>query len=199
MRAFIREVPLVSGARHVEGVDSATSDNVHGARLATSHLLELGHQRIVLLANPQTDGYTGRLEGYCAAMKDAGHPPWIVPSHYARDLAAADVGPVLDLPAGQRPTAVFAHNDQAAMGVLDAMATRGLQAPRDVSVVGYDNTRSSRAPGTALTTVDIHGEELGAMAAELAHRRLADPGLPAAVRTLAPTLVVRDTTAPPSH
>lgn len=198
VRAFNAQVPLVSVARQIDGVDSVHSDNVAGARAATDHLLGLGHERIVFLANPPTDGYLGRREGYASTMAAAGLGPWVVESSYSRRGAADDVAPVLSLPPERRPTAVFAHNDQAALGVLDAMADLGLTAPRDVSVVGYDNTLVSRTPGTSLTTVDIHGEELGRQAATAAARRLLDPEATPINLVSTPTLVVRATTGPVS-
>ncbi|MDF1488062.1 LacI family DNA-binding transcriptional regulator [Tessaracoccus caeni] len=196
VRAFSRHTPIVSVARQIDGVDSVASDNVRGALLATEHLIGLGHRRIVFLANPQTDGYTGRQEGYVDTMTRAGLEPWLVGSQYSRRQAARDIAPVLALPVDERPTAVFAHNDQAALGVLDAMATLGLRAPDDISVVGYDNSQVSQAPGTQLTTVDIHGEELGEEAARMALRRLEEPSAPPASHVSQPTLVVRATSGP---
>jgi len=131
-----------------------------------------------------------------ATMARAGLEPWIVGSQYSRRQAARDVAPLLAPSADRRPTAVFAHNDQAALGVLDAMATLGLRAPEDISVVGYDNSQVSQAPGTQLTTVDIHGEELGRQAARLALRRLEEPTAPPASHVSQPSLVVRATSGP---
>lgn len=197
VQEYARSVPLVSVARMVEGVDSVYSDNALGARLAVQHLVELDHRRILFLANPQTDGYLDRQQSYAAVMEQAGIEPWIVPSHYSRQLAARDISPILDLPRGQRPTAVFAHNDQAALGILDAMALRGLRTPDDISVVGYDNTELSKTPGATLTTVDILGRELGREAALVALSRLANPDAPAMVRRHTPELIVRTTTGVP--
>lgn len=196
VRAFNAHTPIVSVARRIDGVDSVHSDNVLGAQLATQHLIDLGHRQIVFLANPQSDGYTGRQEGYVATMARAGLEPWIVGSQYSRRQAARDVAPLLAPSADRRPTAVFAHNDQAALGVLDAMATLSLRAPEDISVVGYDNSQVSQAPGTQLTTVDIHGEELGRQAARLALRRLEEPTAPPASHVSQPSLVVRATSGP---
>lgn len=196
VRAFNLQVPVVTVARHVEGVDGAHSDDLAGARLATRHLIELGHERIAFLANPQTDGLLNRRRGYEETMASAGLRPWVLPSHYSRTLAAADIAPVLRLPRSKRPTAVFAHNDRAALGVLDALVHAGLSAPDDVSVIGYDNIRASQAPGTSLTTVDLHGEEMGRQAATIAMLRLAQPAAPPMTRLSEPTLVVRSTTGP---
>lgn len=197
VREFSRSVPVVSAARLIPEVDSAGSDNLLGASAAVRHLLALGHTRIAFLANPQTDGYLDRQRGYTTLMSEAGLRPDVIPSAYSRELAARDIGPALDSP--MRPTAIFAHNDQTAMGVLDAAASRGIRVPEDLSVVGYDNTAVSRAPGTELTTVDIHGREIGRNAAQLALQRLADPSAPANHTISLPSLVVRRTTGPVPH
>ena len=194
--AFNAQVPLVSVARRVDGVDSACTNNLRGARLATEHLLGLGHRRIAFLANPQTDGYLDRRLGYLAAMGDAGLAGDVVVSRYSRQQAAVDAHDLLARGPANRPTAIFAHNDQAALGALDAAAELGLGVPGDVSVVGYDNSQLSRGASTNLTTVDLHGSDLGRDAAELALRRLADSDAPPETRTSAPSLVVRGTTGP---
>lgn len=194
IRKFVASVPVVSVMRLIPGVDGVVSDNHLGAQAATRHLLGLGHTRIAFLANPQTDGYLDRQRGYLELMREAGLQPQAIPSAYSRDLAARDIGRALDSP--DRPTAVFAHNDQAAMGVLDAAASRGLRVPADLSVVGYDNTAVSKAPGTELTTVDLHGRDLGSEAARVALQRLADPAMEPAVSLSLPSLVVRRTTGP---
>lgn len=192
---FADSTPLVSVTRDVPGVDGALSDNGIGAELATRHLLGLGHTDIAFLANPQTDGYRDRQRGYESAMRTAGHAPRVVPSAYSRTQAAADAIALLE-DARRRPTAIFAHNDQAALGALDAMATLGLSR-EDVSVVGYDNSTISSAPGTALTTVDIHARDIGRAAAEIALERLAAPDGERIVRTSVPTLIERGTTTAP--
>lgn len=194
---FSRSVPILSTARRVPGLDSVYSDNLSGAQAATRHLLNLGHRRVVFLANPQTDGYLERQKGFVTVMKEAGLTPEIQPSAYSRTQAARDIGPLLDHP--DRPTAIFAHNDQSALGVLDAIAARGMRAPSDISVVGYDNTSASTPPGIALTTVDIHAQDLGRTAAEKALQRLTDPGAPTIDWASEPTLIVRGTTGPPPH
>ena len=192
---YSKIVHLVSVARRVSGGDSVVSSNELGARLAVEHLLELGHRRILHLAAPSTDGYRGRRRGFIRTMTAAGLKPQVVVSDYSREDAARVVAPVLD--SADRPTAVFAHNDQTALGVLDALHSRGITVPDEMSVIGYDNTSASRPPGIALTTVDIHADVLGQRAAEIALARLADGDAPAVTQTVKPTLVVRGTTAWP--
>lgn len=197
VQRFSYHVPVVVVARQIPEVDSVFLDNLLGARAAVNHLVELGHRQIAFLANPQTDGYLDRQRGYTLAMRSAGLVPRVVPSQYTRKDAADDIGPVLGGP--NAPTAVFTHNDQAALGTLDAAAALGLSVPGDLSVVGYDNSSVSGAPGTQLTTVDIHGRQLGRAAAEVAISRLANPQAAQITRSFSPSLVVRSTTAPPAR
>lgn len=190
---FAQAVPMVGVTRHLPGVDSVYPDDDTGARAVVEHLTGLGHRDIVFLANPESDGYRGRRVGYSEGMRAAGLQPHVVPSSYARSEAAADAGRVLD---EHRPTAIFAHNDQAALGVLDAAAARPVRVPADLSVVGFDNSSISQPPGTALTTVDARAFDLGEHAARAALDRLADTNHPARATMLAPTLVVRETSGP---
>jgi DNA-binding LacI/PurR family transcriptional regulator len=190
---FAEAVPMVAVTRRIPGVDSVYPDDETGARAVVEHLTGLGHRDIAFLANPESDGYRGRGIGYRAAMDAAGLPPRTVPSSYVRSQAAADAATLLD---EHPPTAIFAHNDQAALGVLDAAAARGLRVPGELSVVGYDNSTISRPPGTALTTVDVRAVDLGTRAAQTALNRLADPNRPVQEMMLTPALVARGTSGP---
>jgi DNA-binding LacI/PurR family transcriptional regulator len=197
LASYDKVVRLVSVARRVPGADNIVSSNELGARLAVTHLLELGHRRILHLAAPSSDGYHGRRRGFTRTMRAAGLEPQVLVSDYSRAEAARVIAPVLD--AAERPTAVFAHNDQTALGVLDALHSRGIRVPDQMSVIGYDNTSASRPPGIALTTVDIHADILGRRAAEIALARMADPDAAPVEQTVKPSLVVRGTTAPPAR
>lgn len=189
---FGKRVPLVSVSRTVPGVDSVASDDERGAGLATNHLIDLGHRRIAFLANPQTDGYLGRQLGFERTMVEHGLVPRVHPTTYSREQAAVDAGHLLDAP--EAPTAILAHNDHTALGVLDALAIRQLVPGVDVSVVGYDNTSASQAPGSALTSVDVHSVDLGQRAARMALDRLAKPSRRATYDVSEPTLVIRAST-----
>lgn len=189
VKEFASRTRMVTVARQLAGIDSAYSDNFTGAKDATQHLIALGHTNIVFLANPQTDGYLDRQRGYINAMSANSLEPRVYESSYSRHQAELDAGRVLD--SDNRPTAIFAHNDQAALGVLDALVVRGLKPGKDVAVVGYDNSSNSKTPISALTTVDIHGTELGQAAAELALKRIQEPESKTHKVVLEPTLVLR--------
>lgn len=195
VQRIARNVPTVCVFRSVEGVDSVLPDDRAGALAATEHLIRLGHRDIAFFANPPSDGYRDRRVGYGEAMAAVGLVQRIVETSYDRAVVAEDAGRLFD--EAVRPTAIFAHNDQAALGVLDAMLLRGLRPGVDVSVVGYDNSSIGRFPGTALTTIDVDGRLLGRTAAELALARIADAGAPPDHRVFVPALVERKTSGPP--
>jgi LacI family transcriptional regulator len=185
-----------SPARH----DSLRIGNRLGARLAMDHLLALGHRHIAFLAGPagNTDAVE-RLRGYREALADAGVAP-----EPELELEG-DFSEASGLQAGHafaalvpRPTAVFAANDAMAIGCLAALRERGLQVPGAVSLVGFDDIPISRYVMPPLTSVHVPIAELGTRAIERllaaidakgAHERRQD--------TVATTLVVRGSTAPP--
>lgn len=187
-------VPIICVFRRVPGIDCVVSDDRAGARAATEHLLALGHRRIAYLASPHSEGYLERQAGYRDAMVHAECAVRVVEASYSRSTVAEIAGAMFDV--GDPPSAVFAHNDQAALGVLDAMAMRGLRPGTDVSVVGYDNSAAGRLPGAPITTVDVDGRALGRSAAELAVQRMGDPQGAREVRTFEPKLLVRGSTTP---
>ncbi|WP_347110391.1 LacI family DNA-binding transcriptional regulator [Paenarthrobacter sp. S56] len=190
-------VPLVSVTRRVEGVDSVYSDDAMGARAATGHLLALGHTRIAHLAGPAYDGHIARRRAYEETMHDAGLAHQTLQADdFTQDSGYRAAGHLLDQT--DRPSAIFTHNDQLALGVREAAYARGLSIPRDLSLVGYDNSRTAGLHGIDLTSVDLHAVALGQAAGVVALERLADPDGPRAHRRLTPQLVVRQSTAPPA-
>jgi DNA-binding LacI/PurR family transcriptional regulator len=150
---------------------SITIDDVAGGRLATEHLLALGHERIAFVGDEEHTPYgfsssAARRAGYECALRDAGLEP--EPELIARTApgrVAAGRAALLLLDLEEPPTAVFAASDDQALGVLDAAAEASLPVPEALSVVGFDDVEIARWAG--LTTVAQPLEESGAKGAEL--------------------------------
>lgn len=198
VRELAHIVPLVSVTRPVEGVDSVYSDDAAGARAATEHLIGLGHTRIAHLAGPVYDGHTVRRQSYAKTMRDAGLKPLMLAAEdFTQDAGQRAATELLSMT--ERPTAIFTHNDQLALGAREAAYAKGLSVPSELSLVGYDNSRTSGLHGIDLTSVDLHATELGQIAGTVALERLSNPEAPVADRRVTPKLVVRNSTAPPAR
>jgi DNA-binding LacI/PurR family transcriptional regulator len=192
-------VPLVL----VEGDLSATPltagvDQIEGARLATSHLLDLGHETVLHLPGP-ADWLeaAARRRGWQMTLEEHGRP---VPELMAEGDWSSHRGyeSGLAMLRELRPTAVFAANDQMALGLLRALHETGLRVPQDVSVVGFDDLPESGYFTPPLTTVRQDFRELGQRTMALVLRVLAGE-LDASVPLVEPLLIVRSSTAAPAR
>lgn len=176
------------------------SDQGEGARLATQHLLDLGHTRIHHLRGPRRSAAAGtRADVFARTMREAGlTPPALLQGDWTSEAGMAAADAVADLARGRAGlTAVFSANDQMALGLLHGLHGRGIAVPGEVSVVGYDDVPDSAAYRPSLTTVRQRFDEVGRIAVEQLLRRVEHPDSPIA-RTLVPVeLVVRDSACPP--
>ena len=182
-----------------EDVRSVGTTNWQGGVTATRHLIELGHRRIAIICGPAALWSSrARLDGYRAALQTAGLT--VDGDLLRRDAFSvaggrAQASDLLSQP--QPPTAIVAGNDSQAFGVLQALGERGLRAPDDLSVVGFDDVPVASWATPALTTVR---QPLAAMAAAGLRMLRSDPataaGEPRHIE-LATMLVVRDSTGPP--
>ncbi len=191
--------PVVVVARGIRSgnVDSITNDELAGARLAVRHLTELGHRRIVHVDGGRGAGAAARRSGYRQAMQEAGLEREIrlLPGDYT-DTAGVNAAARL-LEDGSLPTAVFAANDLVAAGLIDRLEDAGLRVPRDVSVVGYDNTFLAALHHMSLTTMHQPRPEMGRRALEALVERIEQGRTAPRHIRVVPSLVVRSTTGPP--
>ena len=191
-------IPVVlAGTRepHLPHVDIAVDDDRAGARLATDHLISLGHQRIAHLRGPGEVG-TLRHAGYQDAMSAAG-------LDQARCSETGGMSEESGYAAGRRllrrrdrPSAIFAYNDIAAVGVLSAAVDSGVDVPEQLSVVGYDNTYLAKIRHLSLTSVDNGNFAVGIQAGKFLIERMKAPTLPARLHAIATELHVRGSTRP---
>lgn len=179
------------------GYVTVDTDQADGTRQAVRHLLGLGHPTVHHIAGPESSFSAGRREAaWRAEVEAAGRP---VPAVVRGDWSARsgyEAGKALA--ADPACTAVFAANDQMALGLLRALHEAGRRVPEDVSVVGFDDVPDTDAYLPALTTVHQDFAEVGRRCvAELLRQIRQDDAGPTA--TLVPTrLVVRESTAPPA-
>jgi LacI family transcriptional regulator len=166
--------PLVFLDRPPRGIDADTVlfDNVGGARLATEHLLSHGHTRIAFVGDPPRL-YTARerLEGYRAALRDAGvEPRDELVSAGSHDAASAEaaVRELLALPADRRPTALFTANNRNTIGALRALR----ETDDAIALVGFDDFELADMLPVPVTVVRHDPAEMGRIGADLAYARL---------------------------
>ena len=202
---------------YVAGVPFVGVDNKAAAGAAAEHLLDLGHRRFgVVCFGLRRDGSTGfadlerqesalyqvskaRLEGYAEALSKASIPWSDVPvfecQGSSQSLGQKAARALFSLPT--RPTAILATSDRLGIGVLEAAREMGLSVPKDVSVVGFDNTPEAARSDPPLTTVAQDQLGKGHLAAQLLLARLRgeQPENPEPIKTW---LVVRDSSAPVS-
>ncbi len=179
---------------HAADVSVVCIDQVQGARLATRHLLELGHETVWHVSGaPDWLETEGRIEGWRAALEEAGRP---VPEPLAGDWsprAGYEAGK--SLAAMEGVTAVFAGNDQMALGVLRALSEAGVRVPDQISVVGFDDIPESEFFSPPLTTVRQDFDVVGRHCIEVLLRQI-DAGPTAYERLVVPpSFVVRSSTS----
>jgi DNA-binding LacI/PurR family transcriptional regulator len=195
------KVPTVLLDAHHPRLSRAIADDVAGGRMATQHLIDVGHRKIAyvsdLLENPfnfvsSHNRYTGYQEALVASglpVQGDYHRQDEHGRHQARDMAKD----LLTLP--DPPTAIFAASDIQAMGVLEAAQELGLKVPEDLSVIGYDDLEI--AEFLELTTMRQLLFESGQEAVELLLAAIENPGAEPVCSVLLPELIVRGTTASP--
>jgi DNA-binding LacI/PurR family transcriptional regulator len=191
------EVPLVAvGCGTRAPVTSVAIDNRVGAATATRYLLGLGHRTVYHVAGPASClDAKERLDGWREAAREAGVPQ---PAVLAGDWSASS-GYALGAQLAAEPalTAIFCGNDAMALGVIRALAERGLRVPEDVSIVGFDDMPEAGYYLPPLTTVRQDFGEVGRQALSTLVDRMAGAILTGRRVRVAPELIVRASAAGP--
>jgi len=194
LKAYAKNQPLVVTGRTVKapGLFTLNFDNFLGGRLATQHLIQLGHRRIAFIAgDADHPDANERLRGYRAALEAAGidfDQALVVPGEYLELSGLLAVDRLLET--NQRFTAIFAANDQMAVGAALGLKRRSLRVPEDVSIVGFDDLPTSQYAIPPLTSVQQPAYELGRLAASAMLQLLANAK--PTVEVPAPRLVARE-------
>lgn len=200
-------VGLLLPSRTME-ISSVVADDYAGQRQATQHLLELGHRRIAYLHSRAAQYLVPhRRAGYLDALQASGVQPdkrWV--RSLMSQVAAVDFRQTgrESMAAWLREdwndlgcTALMAHNDEAAVGVIEALQEAGLRVPEDVSVVGFDGTELCEYSRPRLTTVEVPLREIGRTATHMLLQRIYDNDEAVEHLTLPVAVRVRESSAPP--
>lgn len=155
-------------------IPNVAIDNETSAYKMTNHLIQLGHQKIAFISGGlNTISSIDRLSGYKKALKDAGieiKENFIQEGDYFFTSGLKATEKLMDL--SIKPTAIFAASDQMAAGAMKSIQARGLSIPKDISVVGFDNTELSFMLNPELTTVSQPSFQIGEIAMEMMNKQL---------------------------
>jgi LacI family transcriptional regulator len=196
-------IPIVFLGLSERWSDSVGPRDRQGGRLATEHLVELGHRRIGYVRTPlvEASGDRARHDGYRAALRGAGIAPLPVYSWTpgASSIAVGRKAGELStaLRGRDAPTALFVSNDIGAIAMIDACESLGCAVPDDLSVVGFDDIALAGLRRISLTTVAQSLDEQAERAVALLLERIDNPGLDPRHESADVELRVRGSTAPP--
>jgi DNA-binding LacI/PurR family transcriptional regulator len=176
-------------------IESVSTDDMLGARLAVEHLLGLGHRRIAHIDGGNGPGAFRRRDGFLAAMQahGLGDLAEVVEGAYTLDAGAAAAARLLQAGA-DGPTAIFAANDLTAFGIIGEAQRAQRQVPRGLSVVGYGDVELAATETLSLTTIRQPARDLAAAGIESIVQRIENPTAPVVKKLVEPTLVIRRST-----
>lgn len=185
---------IAAGASSTPKVFTYSEDQELGARLATQHLIDLGHRDIVHIAGSM-DWFDGRVRkrGWEAALKDAGLEPGLCLEGDWSPSWAYETG-LRMVREGRVPQAIFAASDHTALGLIRAFAENGVRVPEDVSIVGFDDIEGSDYFLPPLTTVRQDFTALALMSMEVLIGAM--EGREVDRTPIPPTLLIRDSAIP---
>ena len=191
---------FVNGASESLPVTSVGVDERASGRIATEHLLELGHRRVGFVAGDAfalatREKARGREDALAAAGVDSA--PYGFHDGFTVEGGRRALGAMLDSTDGERPTGVICSNDLMAIGAMQEALARGLSVPGDLSIVGFDGIEAATWTQPALTTVEQPIGEIAETAVEALRALVDDPEQKLPTYVFRPQLRVGGTTAPP--
>ena len=198
LKVYAKSLPVVATGRTISGpgLIGLNFDNHEGGRLATQHLIDLGHRQIAFISgDADHPDANERLSGYRSALKAAGiafSADLVVPGGYLEINGLQAVDQLLST--HQRFSAIFSANDQMALGAMLGLHRHALRVPDDISLVGFDDLPTSMYATPPLTTVDQPAFELGQLAASAMLSLLA--GKKPTIEVPIPRLIARESSRP---
>lgn len=174
IRTLVRSgYPVVSVLRRVyncDELDYVNVNNVKGGYHAVEHLIRLGHEKIAIIKGPpNTSTGVERFEGAVKALRDYEVPlseELFLQGDYFRKSGYQATNRLLKKRTKNRPTAVFACNDDMALGVFEAVWDKGLGIPEDIALVGFNNMETTSLRGIEISTISQRKQEMGQLAAK---------------------------------
>ena len=179
-------------------IDAVIADYREATRDVMAHLISFGHRKIGLVYGVSLDTLgLDRLEPYYEAMHTTGlpvNPDWVVHTGPTIEEGYQAALQMLQMP--DRPTAILSINDLLALGIMRAAADLGLQIPKDLSIVGFDDIFLDAYLTPRLTTVTKDAFDMGRTAVQVLVQRIEEPNRPRQVIEIKPRLIVRESTGP---
>jgi DNA-binding LacI/PurR family transcriptional regulator len=191
-------IPLVFFDRTCENLEASHvfTNNYEISFEATEHLIAQGCKRIAIIAGPQhLQNSRNRLNGYMDALKKNNLPiqeSYIVYADFKNENIEANTRALINL--AQRPDAIFAINDMAAIEMIHVLKKNGLRVPEDVAILGFNNEHISKFIEPSLSTIDYPAYELGAMAAEILLQHIKNPESKPEKKMIKSRLILREST-----
>ncbi|MEW9668109.1 LacI family DNA-binding transcriptional regulator [Ammoniphilus sp. 3BR4] len=158
VKAYLQYGPIVIACGYTDddSIPAVVIDDTKAARMAVEHLVSLGHQRIAFINGPEHITLCrDRKKGYIQALEENGltvFEEWIQHSDFTIEGGYQCTNNLLQLK--DRPSAIFAANDDMAVGVIQALQEYGVHVPKEMAVVGFDNNPMATVVSPKLTTID---------------------------------------------
>ncbi|MBP1232574.1 LacI family transcriptional regulator [Arthrobacter sp. PvP102] len=178
---------------------SAIGDDEVGGYLAVRHLIDLGHRDIAVVTGPSfTSSAVARLAGARRALEEAGiqtPKEWLIAAGYGIENGYSAGESLLGVDQAKRPTAIFAANDNIAMGIMAAAHRARITVGEDLALVGYNDTPLAARLPTPLSSVRVPLDQIASTAVDL----IVNPGKEPRIRKSMPALIPRASSGPPKH